>query len=104
MWPGAGSILAAVETATGAQAVVIGKPQPTLVRVALERIGVPPEHAAMVGDQVATDIRAGQAAGLKTILVEGGLAQVTEETRPDLVVRDLADLWAQLRQARGNAA
>ena len=101
MWPGAGAILAAVETATGARAVVIGKPQPALVRVALERIGADPEHTAMVGDQVGTDIRGGQAAGLKTILVEGEIAQVTEETRPDLIVRDLADLWTQIKKARG---
>jgi 4-nitrophenyl phosphatase len=103
MWPGAGAILAAVEKATATEAVVIGKPQPTLVRIALERIGTDPERTAMVGDQVGTDIRAGEAAGLKTILVDGALAPVTAEPRPDLVVRDLADLWSQIKKARGYA-
>ena len=48
---------------------IIGKPEPTLVQVALDRIGVPRERAAMVGDQLFADILAGRLAGLFTILV-----------------------------------
>jgi 4-nitrophenyl phosphatase len=96
LWPGAGSIIAAVATATGVTPTIIGKPAPTLLLAALTHLGVAPEHAIMIGDQVATDVRAGKAAGVATVLVEGDLAQGAAETVPDLTVRDLSDLLARL--------
>jgi len=96
LWPGAGSIIAAVSTATDMAPRFIGKPQPTLLHVALERLGIGPDHAAIVGDQVATDIRAGIAAGVGTILIRGDLAQESADAPPDLVVQDLSELLAQL--------
>jgi 4-nitrophenyl phosphatase len=96
--PGAGAIVAAVATAAGVQPTVIGKPEPTLIQVALDRLGVAPQDAAIVGDQVATDIRAGKAAGIRTILVEGDLATPLEGIEPDLTVRDLAQLLTLLEE------
>jgi 4-nitrophenyl phosphatase len=98
--PGAGSIVACIATATGVQPTVIGKPEPTLLRVALEQLGVAPDAAAIVGDQVQTDIRAGRAAGVATILIAGDLASEVPGVAPDLVVEDLAELLEQLREAR----
>ena len=43
--PGAGSILKAIETASGLAPVIIGKPEPKLVNIALETIGTPREAA-----------------------------------------------------------
>ena len=99
-WPGAGAIVAAIATTTGVQPTVIGKPEPTLLTVALERLGADLQHSAIVGDQVQADIRAGRAAGIGTILVASDPVG-PDEPMPDLVVRDLADLLDRLRTARG---
>lgn len=100
LWPGAGSIVAAIATATGVQPTVMGKPEPTLLQVALQRLRARPQDAAIVGDQVRTDIRAGIAAGMATILVAADLAEDVPGINPDLVVRDLGELLDQLRRAR----
>jgi 4-nitrophenyl phosphatase len=99
MFPGAGALLAAIVTATGATPTIIGKPAPTLLQVALERIGSRPEEAAMVGDQLGTDIAAGRAAGMSTILVEGTPGRPVPGVEPDLQVRNLAHLLELLLAA-----
>ena len=73
--PGAGAILKAIETASGVQPSIIGKPQPDLVSMALSVLGTDPKSTYMLGDQVMTDIIAGNAAGLPTILVRTGIAE-----------------------------
>jgi HAD superfamily hydrolase (TIGR01450 family) len=62
LWPGSGSILAAVETASGCSASIVGKPEPVLIRTALDRLG--PGRALMVGDRVDSDLGAAHAAGI----------------------------------------
>lgn len=100
-WPGAGALAAALTTATGVEPTVIGKPQPTLLQVALDRLGAAPTRAAMAGDQVNSDVRAGKAAGLFTILVsEDNPSSDPSAPRPDLHVRNLPELLAALRDAR----
>jgi 4-nitrophenyl phosphatase len=98
--PGAGSILAALETATGTQPVIVGKPERTLLDSAMSRLKVKPVETLMVGDRVETDIAAGQKAGCKTALLLSG---VTSERaarawtpRPDYVEPDLATLVSKL--------
>lgn len=103
-WPGAGAIVAALVTATGVTPTVVGKPEPTLLHRALERLGAPPASAAIVGDQILTDVRAGRAAGLATILVGAEQPTLDVEPRPDIWVPDLPALLAQLRAARDNRA
>src|SRR5581483_660473 len=100
-WPGAGAIVSALVTTTGVQPTIVGKPQPTLLRVALNRIGASPERAAMVGDHIESDIRAGRAAGIHTIWVDPGTAPPPDDVTPDLRVADLSELAALLR-ARTN--
>ena len=94
-WPGTGSILAAVETASGKRAEIGGKPERNLFDQARALIGNA-ERVAMVGDRVASDIDGGRRAGLATILVLSGATsreQATEaDPAPDLVVDDLAAL------------
>ncbi|MDR7555856.1 MAG: HAD-IIA family hydrolase [Armatimonadota bacterium] len=97
--PGAGSLAAALQAATGRRPTVIGKPHPRLLREALARLGVAPAESAIVGDQVATDVAAGRAAGLYTILVRTGVGATGRRPRgprPDLVVRDLRELHRRL--------
>jgi HAD superfamily hydrolase (TIGR01450 family) len=94
-WPGTGSILAAVETASGARAEIGGKPEPHLFRAARERIA-PEARVAMVGDRLASDIEGGRRAGLETILVLTGSTTREEADAavppPDHVVEDLSGL------------
>jgi HAD superfamily hydrolase (TIGR01450 family) len=94
-WPGTGSILAAVETASGAQAEIGGKPERHLFDQARALIG-DAERVAMIGDRIASDIEGGRRAGLATILVLSGASSRQEaaaaDPPPDLVLDDLAAL------------
>jgi HAD superfamily hydrolase (TIGR01450 family) len=99
LWPGAGSILASIETASGRTAEVMGKPHPSMMDVVARRLpGC--ERVAMVGDRADTDLAAGAARGWMTILVLTGVVTPDAvdgvEPKPDLVVDSLADLPALL--------
>jgi 4-nitrophenyl phosphatase len=50
--PGAGATLAALEAATDTRAIVIGKPSPSMLYLALDRMGVLPEETLVVGDRL----------------------------------------------------
>jgi HAD superfamily hydrolase (TIGR01450 family) len=94
-WPGAGAILAAVETATGRTAPIVGKPEPQLFLTAIDRLG--DGRTLVVGDRLDTDITAAAAAKLDSVLVlSGGTsseeAEKWKEPRPRRVVKDLAEL------------
>lgn len=97
-WPGTGSILAAVETASGVKASIGGKPEPHLFAMARERIAAA-KRVAMVGDRVSADIEGGRRAGLETVLVLSGATSLEEagdaDPAPDHVVEDLAALAAR---------
>lgn len=69
-WPGAGALLAAVTTTTGAEPQVVGKPHPPLYRAALRRVGG--EHPLVVGDRLETDIAGAVALGWDSLLVLSG--------------------------------
>jgi 4-nitrophenyl phosphatase len=91
--PGAGSILAALEAATGVKPIIIGKPHPPMLRTALERLGTLPEQTLVVGDRLDTDIFGGKTIGCRTALVLTGISNIKEvETssfKPDLVAQSL---------------
>jgi HAD superfamily hydrolase (TIGR01450 family) len=94
-WPGTGSILAAVETASGAVAEIGGKPERHLFEQA--RALIPgAARVAMVGDRLASDIEGGRRAGLATVLVLSGASSRGEaeaaDPPPDHIVEDLAGL------------
>jgi glycerol-1-phosphatase len=106
LWPGAGAILAAVETGSGRQAVVIGKPHRPLFDLAIERAGS--REALVVGDRLETDIEGGAAAGLDSALVLTGASTPADlldvDAVPTAILRDLPDLlsdrpWAAPRSA-----
>jgi HAD superfamily hydrolase (TIGR01458 family) len=75
----AGPFVAAIEYATDRAATVVGKPSPSFFELVLAGLDVPPEEAAMVGDDVETDIGGALDAGLAAILVRTG------KYRPDFV-------------------
>jgi 4-nitrophenyl phosphatase len=85
--PGAGSMIAALEAATGKQATIVGKPGLPMFEMALKRIGQPAEQTLMVGDRLTTDILGGQRAGMKTALLFSGV------TSPDELAAPENDCW-----------
>ncbi|MCM3783881.1 TIGR01457 family HAD-type hydrolase [Neobacillus mesonae] len=82
--PGAGTIGAAIEAATQVKPVVIGKPSSILMKHAIDRLGLPAEEVAVIGDNMRTDIAAGAAAGCASILV---LTGVTTKENLDVHIR-----------------
>ncbi|WDL96863.1 HAD-IIA family hydrolase [Alicyclobacillus sp. ALC3] len=90
--PGNGALGSFVTTATGIKPVVAGKPNPDFVRYTLERFSAEVDEAVVIGDNGATDIRAGLAAGVLTIQVRSGVPLPTEGSEADFVVDSVADL------------
>jgi glycerol-1-phosphatase len=97
LWPGAGAILAAVETASGTRATVVGKPHRPLFDAALARVGT--RNALMVGDRIETDIAGAVAAGLDSCLVLSGASRTAElldhDALPSAVLRDVGGLLSE---------
>ena len=94
--PDCGSIANILETATGRRPLVIGKPKPTMVELALKRTGFSADQALMVGDRVYTDIASGVNAGIDTVLVLSGEGTVADaeasDTPPTWILQDVAQL------------
>jgi 4-nitrophenyl phosphatase len=93
--PGAGTMIAAIRTATGIEPVVVGKPEPGLFEHGLRRLGgLAPHAAAMIGDRLDTDVDGGRRAGLRTILVLSGVTSPAQaavaQPPPDATCPDLA--------------
>lgn len=94
--PCVGSVLAIFTAALPQlQPLVMGKPAPAMVEEAMRRLGVGPEETVMVGDQIATDILAGEAAGLRSFLVTTGLpVKATTHRTSHKVIASLLDIAA----------
>jgi NagD protein len=94
--PATGSVAALISTATGRQPYFVGKPNPLMMRSALNRIEAHSETTAMVGDRMDTDIISGLEAGLQTFLVLTGSTRPEQVDqfpyRPTRVVDSIADL------------
>jgi 4-nitrophenyl phosphatase len=76
--PGAGSIGAAIQAATGHHPTVVGKPSSIIMSYACERIGLYGKDVWMVGDNLLTDIAAGKAASCRTALILTGVSSREE--------------------------
>jgi 4-nitrophenyl phosphatase len=96
--PGAGSIIAAIQTASGVKPVMIGKPEPTTLHMSAKTMGLDPTDCVMIGDRLDTDILAGARAGMLTALVLTGVSTrediAKSDVLPDLVFSDLTALLA----------
>jgi len=71
--PGAGSIVAAIEVASGVRPTTIGKPEPLLMEEAAHAVGRDPKEAIVIGDGIVTDLAAANAVGARTILMLTGV-------------------------------
>jgi len=95
--PDCAGMTAAVEAVTGRTVeVVVGKPSPLILEVALEGLGVAAADCAIVGDRLETDIVMGKRLGLATVLVLTGVTAPGDpriaETAPDLVLPSVREL------------
>jgi 4-nitrophenyl phosphatase len=94
--PGAGSMLAAIQTATDKDPLIIGKPKATIFSQAIEYLGERPENVLVVGDRIETDIAGGQAAGCRCALVLTGVStrEMGDAWTPeiDYIAQDLTEL------------
>jgi NagD protein len=94
--PATGSVAALISTATGVAPYFVGKPNPLMVRSALNAIDAHSETTAMIGDRMDTDIVVGLEAGLQAILVLTGVTSLPDADRhayrPTRIVESVADL------------
>ncbi|GAB3589702.1 Ribonucleotide monophosphatase NagD [Corynebacterium faecale] len=94
--PATGSVAALITAATGAEPYFIGKPNPVMMRSALNTIGAHSEHTVMIGDRMDTDVISGLEAGMRTVLVKSGISDEAEikryPFRPTMVVDSIADI------------
>lgn len=95
--PGAGTLLAALETATGVKAMLAGKPLPYLFEVAMKRLKSLPSETIVVGDRLTTDILGGFDAHCKTVFVLTGVNTREDlnnwSPQPDLIIDNIQDLF-----------
>src|SRR3954467_1985633 len=94
--PATGSVAALISKATGVQPYFVGKPNPLMMRSALNAIDAHSETTVMIGDRMDTDVVAGIEAGLQTVLVLSGITQNPMIGRfpylPARIVDSVADL------------
>jgi NagD protein len=98
--PATGSVAALISRATGVDPYFVGKPNPLMMRSALNAIDAHSETAAMIGDRMDTDVVSGLEAGMETILVLSGVTTRAEAERfpyrASRIVDSVADLLDEL--------
>ncbi len=98
--PATGSVAALISRATGVEPYFVGKPNPLMMRSALNAIDAHSETAAMIGDRMDTDVVSGLEAGMETILVLTGLTTLEDAERhpyrASRIVNSIADLLPDL--------
>ena len=99
--PGTGTMIAALETASGVKPTAIGKPEPIMYQLAMDQMGASPETTAALGDRADTDILGGKRAGLTTICVLSGSSDRAEAEafESDMIFDDIAHLLETWRHA-----
>jgi NagD protein len=101
--PATGSVAALISRATNVDPYYVGKPNPLMMRSALNAIDAHSETTTMIGDRMDTDVVSGLEAGLETVLVLTGVS--TRESaerfpfRPSRIIESVADLADQLEAA-----
>jgi len=99
--PATGSVAALISRATGVDPYFVGKPNPLMMRSALNAIDAHSETAAMVGDRMDTDIVSGLEAGMETILVLSGVTTREQAERHPFRASRIVDSVAELIDTLG---
>ena len=95
--PDCGSMAFGLEKATGRKPIFIGKPEPLMNELALEKTGKKREDAVYFGDRLYTDIKAAKSAGITSVLVLSGECKLEdalvlpEEERPDYCLKNIGE-------------
>ena len=95
-------MIAALETASDIKPTVIGKPEPIMYQMAMEKMNALAETTAAIGDRVDTDILGGKRAGITTICILSGASDraEAEASEADMIFDDLGqllDVWMQTK-------
>lgn len=103
-----GAICAALQAAVGrAPDVVLGKPDPRMLRGLLRRHALTPEALAMVGDRLYTDVEMARRAGVFSVLVLTGEATAADaaqsSSQPDLIATDIGEFGRNLASSRASS-
>ncbi len=111
LMPGAGSIVAALETAARrAPDMVVGKPGPILFEAAARSVGMTPREAVVIGDGALTDIAAAGRTGARSVLMLTGVTSRAEaealppDRHPTLIAADAGELRSALLRLQGGEA
>jgi NagD protein len=99
--PATGSVAALISRATGVEPYFVGKPNPLMMRSALNAIDAHSETAAMVGDRMDTDIVSGLEAGMETVLVLTGVTTREDAERHPYRASRIVDSVADLLDTLG---
>jgi len=98
--PATGAVAALISTATGVQPYYVGKPNPLMVRSALNALDAHSETSAVIGDRMDTDVKSGLEAGMYTVLVLTGSTAAGDVERypfrPSLVAESVGELAGML--------
>ncbi|MGQ0603711.1 MAG: HAD-IIA family hydrolase [Anaerolineales bacterium] len=99
---GNGAILAALQAATEVVPTIIGKPEPTMYQIAMQRLGVEPATTVAIGDRLDTDILGAVRAGIRSLLVLSGVSTREDVARSDFkptwVMDDIVEITQALRE------
>jgi NagD protein len=94
--PACGAMAALIETASGVSPFFVGKPNPWMMRSALNYLDVHSENTVMIGDRMDTDIVAGVESGMETILVLSGVTRREDAARypyqPTRIMESVAEI------------
>jgi HAD superfamily hydrolase (TIGR01450 family) len=103
--PDCGSVSQMLYNATKRMPKFIGKPEPTMALLAMEKAGFKPEETAVIGDRLYTDIACGVNAGISSIFVlsgEGTLKDVEEsDVKPEYIFENIQELYRRLTEEEG---
>lgn len=104
--PGGGALIAPFQAATGMEPLFVGKPNPLIYRMGLNRLNRDAGSVFMIGDRPDTDIKGAAQVGIRTILVTTGRFKRSDPyppntPLPDLMVDSLAELDLALLEAMG---
>ena len=99
--PDCGSVAEMLYRATGKRPYFIGKPQPEMLLLAMEKFGYKKEEAVMIGDRLYTDIASGYNAGIDTVFVlsgEGTMEDVRDtKTPPTYIFENIRELYNTIK-------
>ncbi len=98
--PDCGSIAQILETATGRKPRFIGKPQPDMAYLAMEKTGFSAEETVLIGDRLYTDIACGINAGISTIFVLSGEGTMEDlknsDENPEFIFENIKEIYKSL--------